>query len=98
VSDVIERTRAWVCESYLYMRPDWPLGDETPLLGSGVIDSVGVIELVSFLQDAFEFTIADEEIVERNLGTLATIGRFVHERCAQDRGLVRPPTVVTARQ
>ena len=90
VSDVIERTRVWVCENYLYMRPDWPLDDDTPLLGSGVIDSIGVIELVSFLQDAFEFTIADEDIVERNLGTLATIGRFVHERSAQ--------TAATARQ
>ena len=84
VSDVIERTRAWVSENFLYMRPEWPLGDDTPLLGSGVIDSIGVIELVSFLQDAFEFTIADEEIVERNLGTLAAIGRLVHERCARD--------------
>ena len=85
VSDVIERTRAWVCENYLYMRPDRPLRDDTPLLGSGVIDSVGVIELVSFLQDAFAFSIADEEIVEHNLGTLASIGRFVHERCAPGR-------------
>jgi acyl carrier protein len=91
VSAVIARTRAWVSESYLYMRPDWSLGDDTPLLGSGVIDSIGVIELVTFLQDTFEFTIADEDIVERNLGTLAAIGRFVHERCA--RG-----SVATARQ
>lgn len=83
VSDVIERTRAWVRENFLYMRPDYPLGDDTPLLGSGVIDSVGVIELVGFLQDAFAFTIADEDIVERNLGTLAAIGRFVRERCAR---------------
>ncbi len=83
VSDVIERTRAWVRESFLYMRPDWQLDEDTPLLGSGVIDSIGVIDLVGFLQDAFEFTIADEEIVERNLGTLAAIGRFVHERCVQ---------------
>ena len=83
VSDAIERTRAWVRENYLYMRPDWPLGDDAPLLGSGVIDSIGVIELVGFLQEAFGFSIADEEIVENNLGTLAAIGRFVHRRCAQ---------------
>jgi acyl carrier protein len=83
VSDVIDRTRAWVRENYLYMRPDWKLADDTPLLGSGVIDSIGVIELVSFLQTTFAFTIGDEEIVERNLGTLASIGRFVHERCGR---------------
>jgi acyl carrier protein len=80
-SEIVERTRAWVRENFLYMRPDWPLGDDDPLLGNGVIDSIGVIELVGFLQRTFDFVIADDEIVEDNLGTLRAIGRFVHEKC-----------------
>lgn len=79
--EVVTRTRTWVRENFLYMRPDWPLGDDDPLLGSGVIDSIGVIELVGFLQSTFGFTIADDEIVETNLGSLGAIGRFVHEKC-----------------
>src|SRR2546430_14197468 len=63
------------------MPPYWNLGDEDPLLGSGVIDSIGVIELVEFLQHAFQLAIAEEEITERNLGTLAAIGQFVYQKC-----------------
>src|SRR5258706_16035513 len=59
------------------MRPDWKFGDDDPLLGAGVIDSIGVIELVEFLQSAFKVKVADDEIVEQNLGTLTAIGRFV---------------------
>jgi len=80
-SEIVDRTRTWVRENYLYMRPDWKLGDDDPLLGSGVIDSIGVVELVEFLQSAFDFKISDEEIVEQNLGSLSAIGRFVHAKC-----------------
>ena len=78
---IVTRARTWVRENFLYMRPDWKLGDDDPLLGNGVIDSIGVIELVGFLQSTFDFTIADDEIVEDNLGSLGAIGRFVSEKC-----------------
>src|SRR5437867_6635170 len=45
---IADRTRAYVRENFLYMRPDWPLKDEDPLFGGGVIDSIGVIELSGF--------------------------------------------------
>jgi acyl carrier protein len=76
-ADVVEQTRAWVRENFLYMRPDWPLDEETPLLRSGVVDSVGVIELVGYLERTFGCTIPEREITEENLGTLGAIGRLV---------------------
>jgi acyl carrier protein len=76
-TEIVDRTRTWVRENFLYMRPDWKFGDDDPLLGAGVIDSIGVIELVEFLQSAFQVKVADDEIVEQNLGTLNAIGRFV---------------------
>ena len=78
---VAERTRAYVRENFLYMRPDWKLGNDDPLLGSGVIDSIGVIELVEFLQEQFSCDITEDEITERNLGTLAAIARFIASKC-----------------
>jgi len=80
-AEIVDRTRTWVRENFLYMRPDWKFSDDDPLLGSGVIDSIGVIELVEFLQTAFGFKIADDEIVEQNVGSLHAIGRFVHAKC-----------------
>ncbi len=87
---IAERTRAYVRDNFLYMRPDWPLPDDAPLLGGGVIDSIGVIELVEFLQREFACVIVEDEITEANLGSLGAIARFVHAKRNGKGGSVRP--------
>ena len=72
---ILTRTRAYVNETFLYMRPDFTLGDQDRLLQRGVIDSMGVMELLVFLRSEFGVVVADEDITESNLGTLADIAR-----------------------
>ena len=93
-SEIVERTRGWVRENFLYMRSDWKLGADDPMLGSGVIDSVGVIELVEFLQRTFGIEIADQEITETNLGSLNAVGRFINQKRHTGTGAERRPRQV----
>lgn len=79
---IAERTRTYVRENFLYMRPDWPLTDDDPLLESGVIDSIGVAELITFLHGEFGCTFEEDEIAERNLGSISAIARFVLGKCS----------------
>ena len=74
---ILNRTRAFVLDTFLYMRPGFELGDHDRLLHKGVIDSMGVMELIGFLRSAFDVAVADEDITEQNLGTLADIARYV---------------------
>lgn len=80
MTQILERTRAYVRENFLYMRPDFALGDDDPLLAKGVIDSMGVMELLGFLGSEFGITVADEEVTEDNLGSLSAIARFVEAK------------------
>jgi acyl carrier protein len=81
-TDVLTRVREFVHDNFLYMRPDFQLGDDDRLLGNGVIDSMGVMELTEFLSDEFGIRIADVEITETNLGTLRSITRYVEAKLA----------------
>jgi acyl carrier protein len=74
---VLARTRAFVNETFLYMRPGFELSDTDRLLQRGVIDSMGVMELIAFLRSEFGVVVADEDITETNLGTLSDIARYV---------------------
>lgn len=77
---VLALTRSYVQESFLYTHPDVVIGDEDRLLEKGIIDSMGVLELIGFLQGQFGIAVRDEDISEHNLGTLADIARYVTSR------------------
>jgi acyl carrier protein len=53
------------------------LSDDTSLLDSGLIDSMGVLELVMFLETEFGISLGDEEVVAENLDTIERITTFV---------------------
>lgn len=76
-TEILERVRGFVHESFLYMRPGFTLGNDESLMEKGVIDSMGVLELMEFLQSGFGISLSDDDITESNLGTLASIARFV---------------------
>jgi acyl carrier protein len=76
-SQVRDRVRRYLDENFLYMRPDFSLADDDRLLERGVVDSMGVAELVTFIEDEFGVKTSDDEIVEANLGSLRAIAQFV---------------------
>jgi acyl carrier protein len=54
--------------------------DEESLTENGVIDSLGIFRLVSFLEDNFGIRIADEEIVNDNFRSVVAIESFVADK------------------
>jgi acyl carrier protein len=61
------------------------LRDDGSLLGD-VIDSVGVLELVTYLQDRFGITVEDEEVIPGNLDTVSNLVAYVASKIARKSG------------
>lgn len=76
-SGIRTRVRAFVQESFLYAMPDFELGDDDRLLEKGVIDSMGVAELIAFVENEFGVFTTDDEVSEANFGSLSAIAGFV---------------------
>jgi acyl carrier protein len=57
------------------------LGDEDSLQELGIIDSTGVLELVSFLQETFSIEI-DDELCPENLDSVSNLTHFVSAKLA----------------
>jgi len=53
------------------------LKDNTSFLEEGIIDSTGVLELIDFLEETFEISIADDEIIPENLDSLDNLEKFL---------------------
>ncbi|MEO1154301.1 MAG: acyl carrier protein [Pseudomonadota bacterium] len=53
------------------------VGDDENLLLSGLIDSLGVFELIAFLEKSFGLTIPLDEVVLENFTSIDTIDAYV---------------------
>ncbi len=76
-ADVRAATRAYLRYNFLYMRPDLQVGDGDSLLKAGVIDSLGVMELVQFVETDFALTVDPADIVEANFSSIENIAGYV---------------------
>lgn len=59
-----------------------PIKDDTPLF-EGIIDSIGLIDLVGFLESRFGIQIGDEDFSNDNFRTIEAINRLVSQRAAE---------------
>jgi acyl carrier protein len=56
------------------------IGDHDPLLESGVVDSLGVLDLVGFLEQTFGIALDDEDLTPDNFQSIASLAEFVAAR------------------
>lgn len=84
-TDVAVQARQYITENFLYTRPDFRLGDDDRLLERGIIDSMGVMELVAFLQERFAIVVDESEITEDHFGSLSAIAAYVVRKRAGAR-------------
>ena len=76
-----ETIHQFIVNNFLFGRENGLL-DSDSLLDNGVIDSTGLLELITFLQTRFEINVADEDIVPANLDSIDRIANYVQEKLA----------------
>ena len=59
------------------------LADDQSLLGSGVVDSTGILELISFLEDTCRVKFDDSELVADNFDSVNKIAQFLNKKLSQ---------------
>lgn len=54
------------------------LNDDTPLFGHhGVIDSLAILDVVTFLEASFEVRVEAHEVIEDHFGSIARLAAFI---------------------
>ncbi|HUO26932.1 MAG TPA: acyl carrier protein [Candidatus Aquilonibacter sp.] len=72
-----EQLREFILENLAHPKGVTSFTDDEPLMETGVIDSLGIFRLVSFLEDELGVRISDEEINPDTLKNLNTIEALV---------------------
>ena len=82
MSDIKNKVRAFIVENFLY-GDDGNLKDDTSFLEGGVLDSTGVLELVSFLEATFSIHVEGDDLVPENLDSLNNLQSYLEKRIAE---------------
>jgi acyl carrier protein len=74
-----DRIRAFITDELMFGGGSRPIDDDAPLW-EGAIDSVGLIELVGFLESEFGIDVEDRDLTADNFRSIGAIGRLVTSR------------------
>jgi acyl carrier protein len=74
-----ESIKKFITENFLF-GDDSQIKNDTPLFEKGIIDSTGVLELVSFIEENYKITIQDDELVQDNFASINAIEKFLQNK------------------
>ena len=56
------------------------VNNDTLIFAQGIMDSMGFISIIEFIEENFSITIADDELVEANFESIQAIANFVYRK------------------
>ena len=77
----IESTiRSFIDSNLLFGNDELNYSDDSSLLSEGIVDSLGAVDLVAFLQKRYKIKIGQQEVRPDNLDSVAKIAAFVRRK------------------
>ena len=80
MKSVEERIRAYIAENILFSNNGYPHSDEASFLEEGIVDSMGIMELVMFVEEQFGITVEDEELVPDNFDSVSRLSAYIRDK------------------
>ena len=75
--EIDQKIREFIVTDLAFDKDDLVLSDDASLIKQGIIDSLGVLRLISFIEAEFGIKIPPEEMVISNFETIAAINALV---------------------
>jgi acyl carrier protein len=72
--------KTFIRENFIFTGKD--LDAQTSLIGSGTIDSTGILEVIGFLEQTFAVVFDDDELVAENFDSVAKMQSFMLRKLA----------------
>ena len=75
-----EMIRTYIAENMLFSDNGYPHSDSTSFLEEGIVDSMGIMELVMFVEENFQISVEDEELVPDNFDSVSRLAAYIRTK------------------
>jgi acyl carrier protein len=90
--DIKFQIRDFLARNLLFSEDGFKFTDDASFLEEGIVDSLGVMELVAFVQKAFNITVDPQDVTPDNFDTVNKLAAFIQRRSPLN--LPSPPDLV----
>src|SRR5437867_13019302 len=78
-AQIEQRLRTFIVENFFFGQTT-PLGVNDSFLEKGIIDSTGILELVTYVEETYGIQVASEELAPENFDSISRLSKFVRHK------------------
>lgn len=82
--DIENLIRDFIARNLLFSDSGYGYPDEASFLEEGIVDSIGVLELVGFIEETFGVVVEDREIVPHNFDSVTRLAEYIRRKVHSD--------------
>lgn len=75
-----ENLRTFILENYLFTDDKSQLNNDDSFLDTGILDSMGILELVSYLDEELSIKVEPDEMVPDNLDSINNLLAYIGKK------------------
>ena len=80
MGNIEEKIRGFIAENILFSDNGYPHADDTSFREDGIVDSMGIMELVMFVDESFGIAVEDEELVPDNFDSVSRLAAYIRQK------------------
>jgi acyl carrier protein len=80
--DIEARIRSYIAQNLLFSDNGFNYSDDDSFLQEGIVDSVGVLELVLFVEQTFGVDVNDQDITPDNFDSVSKLANYIRRQTA----------------
>ena len=77
----LDGLKEFVINNFMFGQGD-SLENDTDFFDKGIIDSTGTLELVSYIEENFDISVLDNELIKENFSSLNKVNEYINNKLA----------------
>lgn len=80
MADTKKQLRDYIVENFLFGDTETEFSDTDSFMEKGIIDSTGILEVITYIEENFDIKIEDDELIPENLDSITNIVNFIDRK------------------
>lgn len=77
MSAVEQNIASYISQNILFSRNGYPYAVDASFLENGIVDSTNILELIMYVEETYNISVEDNEIVPDNFDSVTKMANFV---------------------